>query len=366
MHTDVSLCIRMYHDPIMPAPKLNTVTAYDVATACGVTQPTVSRILNGQAGKYREETCRRVQDTARKLGYRINAAARTTRTGRYGTFALLQSTSEAHSVLPPGLLGGIHAALEPRGIHLIVSPLPDAKLTADGFVPKILRELTADGLLINYSANIPDRLIKLIHLHHVPAVWINSQQPSNCVYPDDRGAAAQATERILSLGHRRLMYVDYSHSVANPAIHYSAIERYDGYRQSLDHAGLTPRRIGSVEALDEKLRVHRELVAMLTGPDRPTAVVCYGPREARSVAAAALAMRLDIPADLSIVMFADTGAYDEMGLHFATMIVPEVEVGHAAADLLSRRIASPHTEQPTVVLPFGFKSEQTLAMVPSC
>ena len=344
------------------------VTLQDIAKAANVSTNTVSRAL--QPGThYKRPTfarrARQIQTLATQMGYRPNASARATREGRCNAFALLQSTEQAHSVLPDAMLSGIHQAMEPRGLHLVVSRLPDAKLTAEGYVPKILRETAADGLLVNYSANIPGQMIALINRHHIPSIWINSQQPADCVYPDDLAASKQATRRLLELGHRRVTYIDYTQSLLRAAAHYSNIERRGGYDHVMLNAGLTPRYMGSVEALGELLRVHRELVAVLSTPDRPTAVVCYGPREARSVAAAALTLGLILPRDLSIVMFADNGAYDEMGLHFATMVLPEVEIGRAAVAMLEQRIDQPDAPQPAVALPFDFKPEQTLAPPPS-
>ncbi len=342
-------------------------TLKEIAARAKVTEMTVSNILNGRYVPARAKAVARadrIRSIAAELGYRPNGAAKAMATGRFGAFALLQSTEFAHSVLPGGLLSGIHAAMEPHNLHLVVSRLPDQQLTARGFVPKLLREMSADGLLVNYSANIPAEMIRLIDRHQLPAVWINSQQPANCVYPDDLAASIEATKALLVLGHTRITYIDYTRSVAKPASHYSVTEREAGYATTMQNAGLTPHHTGSVEALHELLRVHRELVALLSGPDRPTAVVCYGPRESRSVAAAALTLGLDLPRDLSIIMFADSGSYDEMGIHFATMVVPEAQVGQRAVEMLIKRIDTPGVSQPAVSLPFTLKPEQTLAAPP--
>lgn len=55
-----------------------SVTMADVAKAAGVSRTTVSFVLNGRMESSIPETTReRINQTARELGYRPNAAART-------------------------------------------------------------------------------------------------------------------------------------------------------------------------------------------------------------------------------------------------------------------------------------------------
>lgn len=61
-----------------PSPR---VTAKDVARASGVSQTTVSFVLNGAAGHVSEETRERVREAARTLGYVPNGSAQALRKG---------------------------------------------------------------------------------------------------------------------------------------------------------------------------------------------------------------------------------------------------------------------------------------------
>jgi len=127
-----------------------------IAEAAGVSIPVVSQVLNSKGQRFRPETRRRVRQAAERLGYRPNNSARAMATGRLGCAALVLSTQGYRSTLPAELLRGIDEELARHNMHLTIARLPDEKLTREGYVPKILREWLSDGLLINYTSDIPD------------------------------------------------------------------------------------------------------------------------------------------------------------------------------------------------------------------
>jgi LacI family transcriptional regulator len=245
------------------------VSSYDIARHAGVSQTTVSFVLNDRTDMpISAATREKVLASARELGYRPNRSARAIQSGRFGCIALLLSTVELRSILLPGLRDGILDALGERDIHLVLARLPDTALTDERYVPSILREWFADGLLVNYNSEVPDRMVRLIEENALPAVWVNLRREANCVYPDDEGMVRDATERLLSIGHRRIAYVNYT-----GVVHYSAADRIAGYRAGMAAAGFVPEVIESQHGILSMDEAH----AILARPaeHRPTALVCY-------------------------------------------------------------------------------------------
>ena len=64
----------------------------------------------------------------------------------------------------------------------------------------------ADGMIVNYTHEIPQAMLDLVHAHHAPAVWINVKLAKDCVFPDDVNAARSVTEELIQLGHRRIAF----------------------------------------------------------------------------------------------------------------------------------------------------------------
>jgi LacI family transcriptional regulator len=267
----------------------------------------------------------------------------------------LLSTERHRGSLTEGLLQGIHDALADHNLHLTVARLPDEQLVSEGYMPKILREWSCDGLLINYTAFIPRRMIDLIEQCRIPSIWLNSKQPTDCVHLDDFGAGRRATERLLGLGHRRIAYVNYSGES-----HYSAFDRRGGYERAMGEAGLAPRSISSSTGWAHSRRME-ESRQWLGQPDRPTAVIAYSPSTAMPVLLAATAgLGLRVPEDLSLMTFADCLA-DESGMAIDSMITPEHGLGRAAAGRLLEKIENSQISFKSEAIPFGFAAGQTCA-----
>jgi len=338
-----------------------TPTLKDIATQVGVSEMTVSRALRG-TGRMSEATRERIHRAASQLQYRPNAAARSMAQQRFGNVDLLLSSHLSTSLLPSQLLDAMHDVLARRELALTITRLPDEKLTDAGYMPRILRELAADGMLINYNAAIPQRMIDLIEQHHLPSVWLNSKRDHDAVYPDDLAAARSLTRRMLELGHRRVLYVDFTHGPEQTWQHYSGIDRRAGYEQAMRGAGLTPHHLGE-PAMRTDQRMMTSLIAALTAPDRPTAVIAYSAMEGRAAVAASIAAGLDMPEHISIACFADRVLQD-LGPRMATMVIPHQAMGEAAVDMLITKINDGGQAIRPCAVPFELQPAQTLG--PCC
>jgi len=351
-----------------------SVSIKEIAKHTGLSVPTVGNVLGRSAARYSAETRRRVAEAVRELGYRPNSSARAMRQGRFGCAALVLSRShqQTHSYIPPKLLDGLDDELSLHNMHLTVSRLTDEELSSDEFIPKVIREHTADGIIVNYTHEIPESMLKLIRAHHAPAVWVNAKLETDCVYPDDLGAARSVTEDLIKRGHRRIALV---HLVARlgsnqpfkelrPRMHYSVADRLAGYTEAMQGAGLQLRILSNERYID--FDEHMQVCdALLRGPDRPTAVLAYSENEVTPVMCAARIAGLSIPRDLSVVMFAPASAW-VAGHEVSIAAVPTEEVGRRAVRMLLRRLESHQDGEvscPPDPVPYGLVPSQTIGPV---
>jgi LacI family transcriptional regulator len=269
---------------------------------------------------------------------------------------MVASVQSDRSYLPDALLNGVYAAAEAAGYHLMLSKLPDEKLTSEGFVPKILRELMVDGLLIDYINQVPTRMMELIHQYVIPSVLINSKQQTDCVYPADFDAGRRATARLLELGHRKITYVDYSASG-----HYSAFDRCHGYVAAMKDAGLTPQPLRSERVQSARESLVRSM-QILEAADRPTAVVACGQEHAIAMLRAAERKQIRVPQDLSLLTFGDA-LTDDPCLSITTLQIPEYDIGKLATNMLLRKISGGNAVQAPMVVPFEWAHGESCARV---
>ena len=260
--------------------------------------------------------------------------------------------------MPEPLIIGIDEELSRANTSLLLARLPDDRLTSQDFVPKIARELLADGMLVNYDTNIPERLVEMIEQHQLPVVWINSRRAAASVRPDDLRAGDEATSQLIERGHRRILYADFLVDHWR-WVHYSRKDRRTGYRAAMSRAGLTHLEATPDEPLENPAVFARAMIKR----HRPTAVVAYGGGEASLFIISALRAGMDVPRELSVVTFGAAPFF--CGMDVATWVVPLCQIGRVAARRLLDRM---HLQKPVmapVVLPLQPHLGTTLLAPPS-
>jgi DNA-binding LacI/PurR family transcriptional regulator len=319
-----------------------SITQHDIAERLGIGQKTVSRVFTNPE-QVSDRLRSQVLSTARDLGYRPNSGARAMRTGRFSSVVLVGSTLTDISPLPERLLVGLDEIFAMADVSLALARLPDDQLVND-FVPKVVRELLSDGLLINYDTNIPQRLIDLISEQKLPAVWINSRQANFSVRPDDLRAGDDLTRCLIEHGHKRILYADFlvDH---HPYVHYSRKDRLTGYRTAMARAGLTQH-----EAVPDHPVEAASYAAAMIERHQPTALISYGDVELTGFILSALRRGLDVPRDMSLATFSHGPAY--FGMPIANWLVPQQEVGRSAARMLLAAMREPGVSIAPLVVPY--------------
>ncbi len=328
-------------------------TISDIATRAGVSPMTVSRVLNG--AEYNRPTFReraeRIRAIAEELGYKPNTSARAIRKGRFDAITLLLSTNYSASYVPPDMLLAIHNQLAQHGMTLNLSQLPDEQLMQSDALPRLLREKSSDGLIIDYTHSIPDQITQVIREGDVPWVWLNVKRERNVIRPDDFGAGRMATEHLLELGHRRIAYRR-QHRLTDES-HYSSQDRYEGFITAMKDAGLEP-----IEVAPSDPDHHPDAREFLDLPEPPTAIIAYSPTAAGNIMIACAERGLKCPQDLSVVTFASMPT--SMVRDFQTLKVPERAMGEQAVDMLINRIETGEHQSPCI-LPFEWEQGNTTA-----
>ena len=340
---------------------MGRITLQDVASVVGVARSTVSRVLSNKADEVgiSAELAARIQEKARELNYIPNTSARAIRMGRFNCATLIMSTDSGRSYLPSRLLDGIHDSLAASDLHLTVAKVPDEKLNSEDYVPKILRTLMSDGLLINYTHHLPEHLVEIVEQRQLPAVWINSKQPHDAIYPNNRRGAMLATERLLTLGHTKIAYADFCHGHAElPMCHFSAADRCAGYRDAMRAAGLVPWEVRPDRSC-VNVEGERDCAMKLLGAaERPTAIVCYFSIFVPTILWAASKLGIRIPEDLSLITFAAEDLR-EQGLAVSAYAEPHYQMGIEAVDALRTKIASSKANMRSKELDFIWKDMGT-------
>jgi DNA-binding LacI/PurR family transcriptional regulator len=264
----------------------------DVANAVGVSLQTVSAVINQKPG-ITQETSRRVLEAIEQLGYRPYAGARSLRTRRTRTIALIVSD------IANSYLATMASAAEERahdaGYSLVLYNTHDDVTRENNYV-RTVTERWVDGVLFVSARDKMECLDTLIDIG-IPLVAID-RIPETYTGPsvtlDNVLAGRMAAQHLIDLGHTRLAHI------TGPLRLRLARERLDGFRQAIGEAHL-PEAIyvcaNDWGPEDGLLAMHK----LLALEPRPTAVFAANDRLAIGAIQAAWQTGLSVPRDLSMV-----------------------------------------------------------------
>lgn len=316
-------------------------TMKDIAREVGLSVTTVSRALNDH-DDVALQTRTLVQDVARRLDYHPNAMARSLQNNRADAIGLLipPILHRAYDAFWLDFIGGAAAACANFGSDLLLSAVSTSEGDDHDF-KRLARGRRVDGLLLCDVQQVDPR-IEYLRQHELPFVAFGrTMGPQDYSFIDVDGAAGvrQAVEHLVQLGHRRIAYMGVSTKFSFSSF------RLRGYRDALSRAGI---------GYDERL-VHEGLTGpmaavvmgqLLTASDRPTAVFASGDFLALAAVKTARSLTLDVPADLSVVVFDDGALVEGADPPLTAVNQPNRRLGEEAAELLLQRIE--HREVPLV------------------
>lgn len=278
----------------------STATMWQVAERAGVSQATVSLVLNNVGGsRVNEVTRARVMEAVSELGYRTNAFAKSLRSGESGMIGFI-SDEVASSPFAGRLLKGAQLrAWETGNVILSVDTFNDPEL-----------EAAAIDMMLSYRvkgvvyASMYHRAIDVpTELQAIPVVVVNAQDRAGrvpSVFPDEEGGGYAATRHLVEAGHTRVAMINIQAEDSDlPA----GVGRLSGYRRALDQAGIAedPRMIRSGTGIvEDGLALTLDLLAE---QDPPTAIFCGNDRTAWGAYRALESMGLRAGQDCSIVGF---------------------------------------------------------------
>jgi DNA-binding LacI/PurR family transcriptional regulator len=293
-----------------------------VARRAGVSQSTVSLVLSGKsAGRISARTEAAVRQAAEDLGYRPNVAARALRTGTARTVGLVV-TDVTHPFFGPVLRGAQAAAWRAGYAVTLVDVANDPDRERGAF--EALRAGPADGYMF-FTVDPPERSGE-----HVVAIEVSPPGMRFVRFDTERGTDL-AVRHLIELGHRRIGHLGSELDGETFRL------RRERVLAMLAEAGLEP--CGYETAAFRFDDAHRAALALLGGPERPTAVYADDDLLAGGVYLATRELGLRIPDDVSVVGFDDLPFAQVFAPPLTTIAIDPEELGATAFEVLAAEMA---------------------------
>lgn len=323
----------------LQVPSAGRPTIRDVAARAGVSTSTVSRVLDERFPRSDSPSARRVRTAVEELGYRRDVAAASLRRG--GTQAVGVLVARLSDPVMGLLFEAIAEACEQRHLFALVGTTHDEP-ARERRAAEALLQRRVDGLILT-TARIDDDFpatLRTREVAHVLALRSDGISPSSV--GDDELGGYLATRHLIDLGHRRIGLV------AGPGHAVSARNRRAGYERALREAAIhpAPELVRASTFGMESGQV--EGAALLGQAEPPTAVFAVNDHTAVGVLAAAAALGLRVPDDVSVVGYNDIPLAERLPTPLTSVRVPLGQIAVDAVELLLDAIAGRPAELRTV------------------
>ena len=301
-----------------------------VARKVGVSEATVSRVLNGKAG-VSDSTRQAVLTALDVMGYERPTKLRGERARLVGLVA-----PELTNPIFPALAEIVGGGLAQNGYTPVLCTQSAGGITEADYVDLLLAQQVSGVIFLGGLYTQQDAS----HAHYerlrslnLPTVLVNARVDSltfQTVATDDAAAGEQALSHLRQLGHRRIGIL------LGPADHIPSQRKLAAVRAELERLGDPlddDMVVNGLYALESGQAGAKKLIAR-----GATAIVCASDPLALGAIRAARRAGLSVPGDISVVGFDDSALMSSTEPPLTTVRQPIEAMGRAAVELLLAQI----------------------------
>jgi DNA-binding LacI/PurR family transcriptional regulator len=314
----------------------------DVAVKAGVSEATVSRVLNGKAG-VAEETRQAVLTALDVLGFE-----RPTRLRRRSAGLIGLVMPELINPIFPAFAQVIEASLSQRGYTPVLCTQSPSGATEEEYVEMLL-ERGVSGIIfvsgLHADTGADHARYEALVDRRLPVVFVNGWMPgvkAPFISSDEYAAMDLAVSHLVALGHRRIGFA------SGPERFLVVQRKLAGYRTTMKaQLGLTDDEVEELVELSIFGVEGGAAAAQRLLDAGVSAVVCGSDMMALGVIRAARQRGLSVPGDVSVVGYDDAPMMEFTDPPLTTIRQPVSAIGLAAVQSLLEEVrghATPLTE----------------------
>src|SRR5450755_2156225 len=318
-----------------------TVTMRDVAETSGFSPATVSIVLNNAplARYIAPATKKRIEETAKQLGYRPNAMARFLRSKRSHSVGVM-----FFDILDPfctPVLRGIENALYQCSYVPIFADAHNQRNRFERYLEMLLERHVEALIVVANWLFVDIQLLGDLSKRNIPAATIGWELPGetiSSVMVDNEAGARLALEHLYQLGHRKIAFI------RGPKMLIDSAPRWRGIQKFAQSAGLEidpaliqqlPESLDPNSSFESGFRFAEEL---LQRKKRFTAVMAFDDLAAFGAIRALTKAGIRVPEQCSVTGFDDVAASSLAAPPLTTVRQHMEAMGGAAVYLVMKRI----------------------------
>ena len=320
------------------------MTQTELARRLGMSQMTVSRVLNNQPG-VKPEVQKKIRQGMKKYDYIPDMIASGLRSSTANVIGLI--IPDVTDSFFPQITRSIEAGAKKYGFNIILSH-SNSLYDLECEEINLLRGFRVKGLVIAPSGGQDDiDIYQKLQADQIPFVFIDrikKKISSSFVVTDIKKATQQIGRYLIDKGYRKWGYLK------GPGHVYSSDQHEKGLRASLKEKGGKGCSIKSVRAGFTEEDGYKA-VKKLFRKDKPEVIVAVNDPVAIGAYRYLKENKIRVPKDVGLVGFSDLKMMDMLEVPLTTVRESTEDIGKEAIELLMREIADPSCDKQGVTLP---------------
>jgi DNA-binding LacI/PurR family transcriptional regulator len=286
----------------------STVTMRDVATASGFSSATVSIVLNNAplARYIAPATKKRIEDAAKKLGYRPNAMARFLRSKRSHSIGVMFFDITDPYCTP--ILRGIENSLYQSSYVPIFADAHNQKNRFERYLEMLLEHHVEALIVVANWLFVDIHLLADVSKRNIPAAticWELEGDTVSSVMVDNEMGGRLALEHLYQLGHRKIAYIRGPKMLIDSMPRWRGIQKFaQSVKLEIDPA-LVTQLTDSFDANSGFEGGYRFTEELLAKKKRFTALLAFDDLTALGAIRALTKAGIKVPEQCSVIGFDD-------------------------------------------------------------
>lgn len=323
------------------------VTISDIAKEAGVSQATVSRVLN-QSGYVKEETRKKILNVIEKLNYSPSAIARSLSTNKTNTIGVV--VPDINNPFFGEVIKGISEVADKHGLNIILCDT-DESMEKEVKALKVLKEQRIQGVIITPSSaedEFNSEYLSVLENIGIPIVLVDGHVKYSTfsgVFADNIKGSFEGTEALIKNGHTKIAIIT-GRMNSRPAQ-----DRLTGYKKALAMNGIDIEDkyifIGDYKQ-SGGYQLTKEILKM---DDRPTAIFVSSNMMTLGCVQALVEEKVKIPEDMAVIGFDNVEVLNIAGMNISYINGPNKEMGKRGMELLINALNNKgKSEMKTIIL----------------
>lgn len=324
--------------------KKKSVSSRDVAREAGVSQATVSYILNDVKNvRIKPETRAAVLEAIKKLNYHPDEMARGMKLGKPMSIGVVTDRNVTNFYFMK-TLEGIRDGTQKNdySVTLLFNKPEDI---AEADYVRYYNSNRLGGIIFAF-ASISDEMVDYLTINGIPFVKVDAVQSSKDIYQvctDHLSHIPAVIEHFLEKGIKTIGYV-------GPNFSQAVDGRLEAFRDAMDRYGLDAGddRIVTSAFNDDEMFI--AIKRLLSSDKCPDALLAGSPRFGLISLRCALSLNLKVPEQLKIVALGSSNFFSITYPSLTAVELPLYDMGFHSAEMLAERMKGNDVEK-AIVLP---------------